>query len=423
MIKIKFLGALNEIGNSGILIETEKEKIILDYGLKVFENPPKPPLKVNSVDYVILSHSHLDHSGSLPLLLNNRPKIYALRPTKEITKILLKDNLKVLKRKGIITYFNENDIEKIISRFRNLTYEKVLDKKTFSFKLIDAGHILGASMIEMIVGEKRIVYTGDYKLKETNLTFGASLPEKDPDILITESTYWYRVLPDRNKLEKEFVNDIKEVLDKDGTVLLPSLAVGRAQEILSILAKYNFHKQVEIYVDGMIIEVNKIYSQFENYLNDRKNFIKAIKEVKKVKRRAQRKEIIKRKGPKIIIAGSGMLEGGPADYYARYVVEDENSAIFLTCYQVEKTVGRTLLETGRLITKDGFNKKVKCKYKLFEFSAHADREEILEFIEKVNPKVVFLVHGENLENFEKELKERNINAIVPTYENNTYILP
>jgi len=422
MIKIKFLGALNEIGNSGILVESENERIVLDYGLKVFENPPKSPLKVNSMDYVILSHSHLDHSGSLPLLSQFKPKVYALRPTKEIVRVLLKDNLKVLRNRGIPTNYDENDIEKIISRFRNLTYEKKVEKRDFSFKLLDAGHILGASIIDLEVNGKRIVYTGDFKLKETNLTFGASIPEKNPDILIMESTYWYRVLPDRDRLEKEFVQDVKEILDEDGIVLLPSLTVGRAQEILTILSKYNLHREYPIYIDGMTIEISSIYLKFENYLKERKKYLEAIKAVKRVRRKAQRKEIIKNDEPKIIVSGSGMLEGGPANYYVTQLVDNENSAVFLTCYQVSGTVGRTLLETGRLIT-NGMNKKAKFKYKLFEFSAHADRNELLEFIEKVEPKIVFLVHGENIENFEKELKERGIEAVMPTYENNLYILP
>ncbi|MEM5820385.1 MAG: MBL fold metallo-hydrolase [Candidatus Aenigmatarchaeota archaeon] len=423
MIKIKFLGALNEIGNSGILIESNSEKILLDYGLKVFENPPKTPLKVENVNYILLSHSHLDHSGYITYFSKNKTKIYALRASKEITSILLRDNLKVLRKKKINFPFDENDISKIISKFRNVSYEKVFEKKSFSFKFIDAGHILGASMIELEINNKRILYTGDFKLRKTNLTFGCNFPEKNPDILIIEGTYWYKNLPERDKLEKEFINDIREVLDKDGTILLPSLAVGRSQEILTILGKYNIHKEVDIYLDGMVIEISKIYQKFENYLNEKKYFLEALKNSKKVKRKAQRKEIIMKKDPKIIICGSGMLEGGPAEYYVKKIYNNENDAIFLTCYQLEKTTGRILLETGKLITKDGFNKKVKSKYKLYEFSAHADRSELFEFIEKVNPNIVFIVHGENLEKFEKELNERGIQAIVPTYENNLFILP
>lgn len=423
MIRIKFLGALNEIGNSGVMVETEKERIVLDYGLKVFENPPQPPLRVDNVDYILLSHSHLDHSGYLTYFSKSASKIFSLRASKEIANVILRDNIKVLKRKGIPISFTENDVNKTISKFRNVTYEKTFEKKSFDFKFIDAGHILGAAMIELSIDNKRILYTGDFKTKPTTLTFGCSEPEKNPDILIIETTYWKRNLPERNMLEKEFINEIRETLDKDGIVLLPSLAVGRAQEVLAILGKYNLHKDVEIYIDGMVIEICKIYQKFENYLNNRKDFLKVLETAKKVRRKAKRKEIIMKKEPKIIICGSGMLEGGPANYYIRKIYNRENCAIFLTCYQVEKTVGRLLIETGRLITKDGLNKKVKCKYKLFEFSSHADRSEILDFINKTNPKVIFLVHGEKIEDFEKELNEMGFNAIMPTYESNLFSLP
>lgn len=422
MIKLKFLGAVNEIGNSGILIEDEKVNIILDYGLKVFENPPKPPQKVNNAKYIFLSHSHLDHSGYLTYFSRNKVKIYSTETTKIITNIILKDNIKVLKKRGIFFPFDENDVNNIISKFRNVKYEKILERDDFYFRLLDAGHILGASMIEIDLNGKKILYTGDFKLKKTNLTFGCNILPKSPDILIIESTYWYKNLPEREHLEKEFIDEIKEIIDRDGTVLLPTLAVGRSQEILAILGKYKIYKETEIYVDGMVTEISNIYRNFERYLNERKNFIKAYENAKKIKTVSQRKKVASKNESKIIMCGSGMLEGGPAVYYAKKIYNKENAAIFFSCYQIENTVGRTLLETGKLITKDGLNKKVNCRYKLYEFSSHADRSEIIEFIERINPDIVFLVHGENLNNFEKELKNLGIEAISPTYENNTFLI-
>ncbi|MEM0480671.1 MAG: MBL fold metallo-hydrolase [Candidatus Aenigmatarchaeota archaeon] len=414
MIKITFLGALNEIGNSGILVEIDKEKFLLDYGLKVKEVPPKFPLKVNNIQNVIVSHSHLDHIGALPILSNNKLKIYAVKGSKEIAEIALLDNLKVLNQENIFVPFDYNDTKKIISRFRNVSY-KVYEKKNVEIEFLNASHILGSAMIK-ISSEKSILYSGDFKLLGTTLHNGCEIP-KDVDILITESTYWNTVHPEREELEKRFVEKIEEILDKGGIVLLPALAIGRTQEIIGIFGKYKIN--AEIYVEGMAAKITEIYKKNIERIENSKYLEKGLKNVKVIRSRKERKKILEKK-QNIVIAGSGMLEGGPAVYYAKKVYNDKNSAIFLTCFQVPNTAGRTLLETKRLIV-DGINKKVDAEVEFFDFSAHSDRNELLKFVEKINPEIIFLVHGENLEGFLKDLE--NYNAFVPNYKKNVFIIP
>jgi putative mRNA 3-end processing factor len=414
MIKIRFLGALNEIGNSAILIEKNKEKILIDYGLKVKENPPKFPLRVDNVDYILVSHAHLDHIGSLPLFSSKKIKIYSVKPTKEIAKIVLEDNIKVVNEEGIIVPFNKFDVEKIISRFRNVEYNKIFKKGKFEFRFLNAGHILGSSMIK-IENEKSILYTGDFKLFNTTLHNGCE--KTKADILIMETTYWNRLHPERENLEREFIKDVEETLDAGGLVLLPSLSVGRTQEIIGIFGKYDI--DAEIYVEGMAAKVTEIYKKYLNRIENKKFFEKGIEKIRIIRNKKERKKIIKEK-QKIIICGSGMLDGGPAVYYSKKIFNDKNSSIFLTCFQLPNTPGRILIEKRKLIV-DSIRKDVECNVKLFDFSAHSDRNELLEFIKKVDPEVIFLVHGENIFGFLEDLKDYNV--FVPTYDQNTFIIP
>jgi putative mRNA 3-end processing factor len=414
MLKIKFLGALNEIGNSGILIESEKERILLDYGLKVKENPPKFPLKVSNVHTILVSHAHLDHIGSLPILSSKKLKIYSVKPTKEMAKIVLEDNIKVLNEEGIFIPFNKNDVEKIISKFRNVEYNKKLRRGKFEFSFLNAGHILGSAMIK-IENEKLLLYTGDFKLFNTTLHNGCE--KVKAEILIMETTYWNKIHPNREELEKEFVENVEETLNNGGIVLLPSLAVGRTQEIIGIFGKYDI--DAEIYVEGMAAKVTEIYKKYCERIENKKYFIKGIEKVKFVRSKKERKKILKEK-QKIVVCGSGMLDGGPAIYYARKICNDKNSSIFLTCYQLPDTPGRILIERKKLVTKNEI-KNVECNVNYFDFSTHSDRNELIKFIEIVNPEIIFLVHGENISGFLEDLKDYNV--FIPTYEKNSFIIP
>ena len=413
MLKIKFLGALNEIGNSALMIENGNESILIDYGLKVKEYPPKFPLKADNFQNILISHAHLDHIGSLPIFSSKKVKIYSVKPTKEIAKVVLEDNIKVLTEEGIFVPFNKYDVEKIISKFRNVEYEKKYERGSFEFYFLNAGHILGSSMIK-IESEKSILYTGDFKLFPTTLHNGCK--KTKAEILIMETTYWNKLHPERESLEKEFIESVEETLDSGGIVLLPSLAVGRTQEVIGILGKYDIN--AEIYVEGMAARITEIYKNYLEKIENSKYFEKGLKKVRIVRSRKERKRILKEK-QKIVICGSGMLDGGPAVYYSEKIYKDKNSSIFLTCYQLPNTPGRILVERKKLITKNSV-KNVECNVKFFDFSAHADKNELLKFIESVDPQIIFLVHGENIFGFLEELKDYNV--FVPTYEENTFIV-
>ena len=260
-------------------------------------------------------------------------------------------------------------------------------------------------MILLETGGKRILYTGDAKFSETTLMNKADTHFKDIDALLIESTYSKKNHPERKSLGEQLRERVQEVVYNDGIALLPAFAVGRTQELLTLVWDLGF----PVFVDGMGGDATRLILENPKSVRDHSLLQKAFGRAHKVKGHTERSEIVK--NPCIIISTSGMLTGGPAGTYIKKLYKREDCAIILTGYQVEGTPGRSLLDSKK-ITIDGKEVEPKMQVSFMDFSAHAGKDELFEFIGKVNPGKVIPVHGDSIPDFVHELKSKGFNSVL-----------
>ncbi len=390
MGKITCLGGCQEVGGSGFLVSANNRNILLDYGIYLRRKNPFPiTVAPRDIDAIFLTHAHLDHSGALPLMyITGNPPIYATKITMEVLRVLLEDYLKISEA---ILPFDEGEIASIRENFVKTSYGDIINVgEDFNVTIIDAGHIPGSYMALIEVNGKRILYTGDINLRDTLLVKGAKPDLPEIDYLIMESTYALTNHPPREELERDFINAVNEVVEKGGVVLIPAFALSRSQEVLCILEKYNFENQVIL--DGMARDISRIFLRHPKYFRDFKLLKDAHSGIEYIERRKTREIAIKNSG--VIIAPAGMLSGGAALYYARQLADDERHGIFIVGYQLPGTPGRVLLETGKLPVNGGLL-DVQAQVKYFDFSAHAGRQELMEFIKSIRGSPTIIpIHGE-----------------------------
>ncbi len=385
------LGACKEVGRSSFLLDFG-EKILFDSGLKVTPDKTEMPLPLHTnVDAAILSHAHLDHSGFLPhLFLKSNSLCYMTRPTLDIAEILWYDTIKIAGYEGQDPPFNESEIDLAKKFSFGVGYNRKLNiTKNASLEFFDAGHILGSALCKLDFDNKSILYTGDFNPDETRLHAGADLNVGKVDYVLSESTYGDRNHPPRKDVEKALVAKINEGLENNGTILLPSFAVGRTQEIVDILNDYNVN--APIFLDGMGQKVSLVYLRYPEYLKDSAYLKNSLKNVEWVKSDRDRRKALEE--PSVIVATAGMLAGGPALRYIKTILDDPKSKVLLTGYQVEKTPGRMLIEEKRMFI-DEVEYKAECDVQRFDFSAHGSQESMIRAYKKWNPEKIVLVHGD-----------------------------
>ncbi len=387
------------MGRNGVLLDLNSEKILLDYGIKVEES--EIPLNPGKVDAVLLTHAHLDHSGMIPVV---KAPIYSTAATLDQTKLLLKDSIKVARTNRKPEYFSEHDIRKMHEN--RVTFGQQFEVGDTLIDVFDAGHVPGSAGF-LIDANKRIFYTGDFKISSTRLLNGARFDLKDIDVLIMETTYANREHAPRTETEKKLSEIIEQTLSKGGTVLIPAFAVGRAAEILMVID--SFKPRAPIYLDGMAKEATEISLRYPELLRDHKALKRAVEHVTPLYSNKDRKTALRR--PSIIISTAGMLSGGPIVHFLKLCNRPECSLVF-TGFQVPGTPGHTLLETGKFVG-NGKEMEIKMDVHYLDFSAHAGRTELLEFAKKTSPETVVCMHGDNCEAFASELREMGFEAIAP----------
>lgn len=402
---ITFLGASQEVGRSSFLL-SGTDRILLDCGLKIHTDncyPIEPPKKP---DYVVVSHAHLDHTGFLPALFkNNSPEMVCTPPTLAMGEIIVNDSLKIMANRGEFP-FRPAHVKRMMQSASLLSYRKKRMLGDTSLEFYQAGHIPGAAMCDLSDGDRRIVYSGDFKLEETKTTFASEIPPPGPDVLIMESTYYDRDHPSRKELEIELGRQMNETLEAGGTVLFPAFAIGRTQELLRIIRSQNH--DVDIWVDGMGYKVSELLSHYSSYMKDFKQYRHDLGTVKTINHRNEREKVLHKPG--VVIATAGMLQGGPAlGYLLRMGVESR--AIF-SGYCVPDTNGWNLLNKG-FVEYDGVKIKPKASHSYLDFSAHAGRKELFELAEKLKPDRIFTVHGDHCVEFAEELKLEGFEAYAP----------
>jgi len=426
-VRITTLGGFREVGRSAILVEADESSVLLDCGINPGSQDPAqafPRLDIDEfslekLDAIIVSHAHLDHCCLPPLLYKygyDGP-IYCSEPTASLMTLLQLDYLDVTSREGAYTLFDQKDVREVVMHTMPLKYGAVTDvAPNMKLTLHNAGHILGSSLVHIHVGEglHNIVYTGDFKFGKTMLLESASSVFPRAETLIIESTYGAQedLMPERKDVETKLVSIINETVGKGGKVLIPLPAVGRAQEIMLVLDSYmknGLLKEVPVYIEGMISEATAIHTAYPEYLvkeirdqilhQDLNPFQSDYFEV--VTNPSVREEVIAG-GPCVVLATSGMLEGGPAIDYFKHLGPDEKNTLIFVSYQIEGTLGHRVksgLREVSLMANSGKIEAAKVNMRIESvegFSGHSDRRQILGFLQKMSPRPwrVLVCHGE-----------------------------
>ena len=393
VFSITGLGACQEVGRSAFLLDFG-EKFLLDYGLKLNPTGVDYPLDIReNVKAAIISHAHLDHSGFLPYFYKHSECLsFMTRPTLQLADILWADSIKIAEFEGMAPKYNKAEIERTHRYNFIAPYNKKVNlSDKVSLEFFDAGHILGSSITKFTYGDKSLLYTGDFKLEETRLHAGADMSMGKADYVIIESTYGDREHPNRKEMEKRLCESVQDTVDRGGWAIVPALAIGRSQEVIDILSKYNIN--VDIYLDGMGKKVADLYMAYPELIKDSKGLNKGLKEAKWVKGPGDRKKALKK--PSVIVTTSGMMKGGPVLGYVQKIINDPKSKIHLTSFQAEGTPGRLLQYEGKLpYGVNGETVPVGCKYEKFDLSAHPGQSEMIAALKKWSPKKIFLVHGD-----------------------------
>ena len=403
---VKILGAANEVGRSGFLVNCNGTNLLLDYGVLFGRRgtPPGYPLHVKpkDLDAIIITHAHLDHSGYVPsLFVSGNTDVYATPPTFDLSKLLIEDMLKIEKNSHP---FDLPELNNMMKNAKEIGFKQKITKGNATFELRESGHVIGGSTVLVESEKKRLFYTGDIKTNGSRMLREMDLDIGEIDLLITESTYAKTEQKPRKESEKELIEFANEVMDRKGILFIPSFSVERSQEIACVLRSANFkHK---IIMDGMALKVNEIMFRHPDYLRDPKVFSDAINSSTAIREHSERKRAMGE--PCVVISPAGMLVGGNAVFYLQHLAFDDKNGIALVSYQGEGTPGKKLLETGKVSTR-GKDVNVTAEVKQFEFSGHADRNELFDMIKKIkgNPKV-WAVHGdsESCEMFAKEIHEK-----------------
>ena len=403
---MRVLGGAAEVGRSGFLVETDDCNIVMDYGV-MFERrgePAKYPLHVRprDVDAVVISHAHLDHSGSVPsLFVSGSAGVYCTSPTMELSVLLIEDMLK-LNRNAYP--FDIPEINSMRRNYKETEYGQKVSMGGTNFELRESGHVIGGSTVLVESEGKRLFYTGDINVSGSRMLRNADLDIGEIDLLITESTYSQKEQTPRAESEREFLEFANTIMDEHGTLFVPSFSLERAQEIACVLRNANFKHR--IIMDGMALSVNEIILRHPEFLRDPDVFRDAIKHATSIKSQNERKKALKE--PCVVISPAGMLVGGNAVFYLQALASDSKNGIALVSYQGEGTPGRMLLETGTVSAR-GKEIRAAAQVRQFEFSGHSGRSELFEMIGKIkgNPKVL-TVHGDvqSCETFASEIHEQ-----------------
>jgi KH/beta-lactamase-domain protein len=448
-VRMTVLGGAQEVGRSAFLIKTRESSVLLDCGInpgsqRPFETFPRfdsPEFQIDSLDAVVISHAHLDHCGLVPFLYKygyDGP-VYCSAPTSNLMTLLQLDYLDVASKQGVTPYYDQKDVRECVLHTIPLRFGVVTDiAPDIRLTLHNSGHILGAAMSHLHIGEglHNIVYTGDYKFSRTMLLEAAAIEFPRVETVITESTYGGAddVMPSRVEAEERLTHIINATLERKGKVLIPVPAVGRAQEIMLIIDGYmkrGLMKEAPVFIEGMISEATAIHTAYPEYLGREVRHSILHEEVNPfqsdyftiVEHPSVRQSIIEGE-PCIVLATSGMLEGGPVIEYFKSWADNEKNTIIFVSYQIEGTMGKRVQKGVSEVTMMDTEGKmavvqVKLQVESIEgFSGHSDRRQLVSYLThlKPTPERIFMCHGEkskiaNLANFMD--KKAGINTIVP----------
>jgi metallo-beta-lactamase family protein len=420
---ISFLGAAGTVTGSKHLITTAYKKIMVDcglfQGLKELRllNWEKLPVDPASIDCVILTHAHLDHVGYLPRLVQDgfKGKIYCTPPTEAIAKVILMDSAHIqeedaeranrmgyTKHKPAKPLYTTKDAKRAIEKFTPVDCGKWIDiAENIRFRYSLIAHIMGAAFAEIEIDKTKLVFSGDIGRTDDAML---KVPERPAhaDYVIMESTYGDRH-HHHEDTKARFRDIVNQTYNRNGTLIIPSFTVDRAQDFIWMIWQLKKEKaipNIQVYLDSpMGVNVSNIYAEFDDWHKLGMDvFDEAWAHVKSVRTVNDTYAISKDKSPKIVIAGSGMMNGGRVLLYLQDHLPNPNSTVMITGYQAEGTRGRQLQNGMREIKIHGQFYKVNCHIEdIKTMSSHADQDGLLDWLSglKNKPRTVFIVHGES----------------------------
>ncbi|PHY08408.1 MAG: beta-CASP ribonuclease aCPSF1 [Nitrosarchaeum sp.] len=422
------LGGFSQVGRSSMLLSTPESKILIDCGINPGAKHPMDSfprldfldITLDELDAIVIGHAHLDHTGFLPALckFGYKGPIYCTEPTLPMMNLIQLDAIKVASAQGRTPIYAERDVKQIMKQAITLPYGTVTDISP-DIKLVfaNAGHILGSALCHFHIGngDHNFVYSGDIKFGKSILFEAASWNFPRVETLLIESTYGAKedIQPTRQEVESAFINAVNNTLADGGKVLIPIPAVGRAQEIMMVIDHYmKSGEMVEapVFTEGMISEASAIHEAYPEYLaRELKQKIMETDDnpfdseyFTNIEHSDTREEPLRDNSPCIILATSGMLEGGPVLEYFKNIAPDKKNKVLFVSYQVNGTMGRRVLDGSKQVTMLGKEGKVEvvtinCSVeKLDGFSGHSDYNQLMSFVQRLRPKLrrVLVNHGE-----------------------------
>ena len=427
-VSLLTLGGFGQVGRSCMLLTTPDSKILVDCGINPGAKTPMDSfprldwanITLDDLDAVVIGHAHLDHTGFLPVLCKYGYKgpIYCTEPTLPMMNLIQLDAIKVASAQGRTPMYAERDVKQIMKQAITIPYGTVTDiSPDIKLVLANAGHILGSALCHFHIGngDHNFVYSGDIKFAKSILFESASWNFPRVETLLIESTYGAKedIQASRQEVESSFIKSVNSVLKEGGKVLIPIPAVGRAQEIMMVIDQYmksGDMVEAPVFYEGMIAEASAIHEAHPEYLA--RELRQRILETDdnpfdseyftNVEHPDAREEPLREGSPAIIIATSGMLEGGPVLEYFKNIAPDKKNKILFVSYQVNGTLGRRVLEGAKQVSLIGREGKVEvvsieCGIERLDgFSGHSDYNQLISFVHKLRPKLrrVLVNHGE-----------------------------
>ncbi len=426
-VRVTSLGGSREVGRSTNLLQTSESKVLMDCGVNVasegqdaFPYLNAPEIRLGELDAVIITHAHLDHSGFAPYLFKYgyEGPVYCTKPTRDLSVLLQLDYVDIARNEAKEIPYTKKNVQDFVKHTIPLGYGDVTDiTPDMRLTLHNSGHILGASLAHLHIGEGlyNVVYTGDLKFEDTHLLSSAEYDFPRLEALIIDSTYGGgdNMQPSREDSEEQFLDTVKNTLNQGGKVIVPAFAVGRAQEIMLLLENAYSEEEIEevtVHLDGMIWEATSIHTAYPEYLSqelqnkilhqEENPFLSEI--FNQVKSDDERERIVSG-GPCVILSTAGMMAGGPVLEYFRRLAPDPRNTLIFVGYQCEGSLGRRIQKGWREVPmRDDEGKRnvvqVNMDIETVEgFSAHSDRAQLIDFVRNASPKPkkVLCVHGES----------------------------
>jgi len=448
-VSLLTLGGFGQVGRSCMLLTTSDSKVLIDCGINPGARNPSEAfprldwanITLDELDAVVIGHAHFDHTGFLPVLLKYGYKgpIYCTEPTLPMMNLIQLDSIKVTAAQGKMPIYSERDVFQVMRQTITLPYGVVTDiSPDIKLVLSNAGHILGSATCHFHIGngDHNFVYTGDIKYGRSMLLESAYTNYPRVETLLIESTYGAKedIQPSRQEVETAFITSVNLILKDGGKVLIPIPAVGRAQELMMVIDKYMKSGELTeapVFMEGMIQEATSIHESFPEYL---------VRELKQkiletddnpfdseyftnVEHPNDRDEPLREGAPCIIIATSGMLEGGPVLDYFRNIAPHKQNKILFVSYQVNGTLGRRVMDGARQVSIFGKEGKIEvisinCSTERLDgFSGHSDYNQLMSFVQKLRPKLrrVLVNHGEKRKSENLSMSIRRMYRVTSHY--------